>query len=133
MCLTQFNKKIGGFTPLSWKISSISQEWKTDVLKESFLFSLTHNDKLSLKDPNRAICNGSSNGPSFGEGADLMIKNRGNENMCIAEIGISYQNHNYKAKSKAGYERFTGNPNNSAYFRVKEWEVWKVEFERNLE
>lgn len=121
VCVTQFNKKIGGFTPLSWKVSSINQEWKIDKSKESFLFSLTHNEKFILKDPNRAICNGSGNGPWFGDGPDLVIKHKGNENLCTAEIGVSYKNENCKQKSRLTYERFTGNPNNSAYFKVKDW------------
>ena len=119
--MTQFNKKIEGFTPLSWKISSINQEWKTDNSKESYYFSLTQNEKLTLKDPNRAICNGNNNGSSFGSVPGLLIKNKGNENLCIAEIGVSYHNAKYIAKSKVVYERFTGNPNNSGYFRVKDW------------
>jgi hypothetical protein len=103
VCLTQFGKKIGGFTPLSWKISSINEEWKTDQSKESFLFSLTHNDKFTLMDPSRAICNGNNIGPSFGNGPDLVLKNKGNDNLCTADIGVAYKNVNYKAKSSKAY------------------------------
>ena len=51
---TEFNKKIGGFNSLKWKTVQ-SWEYSTDNEKESFIFSLTHNDKFTLQQPERAI------------------------------------------------------------------------------
>jgi hypothetical protein len=47
---TEFDKKIGCFTPLKWK-SPKHIEWVADNSKESFIFSLTHKDKFTLKEP----------------------------------------------------------------------------------
>ncbi len=35
-------------------------------------------------------------------------------------------NNNYEDDSPEAYEKFCGN--SSSYFKVKEWEVWKLEF-----
>jgi hypothetical protein len=45
---TEFDKKIGGYTPLKW--SSSNGLYAADNSKESFIFSLTHNDKFTLQE-----------------------------------------------------------------------------------
>ncbi len=74
---TQFNNKIGGFTPLKWK-STTSGSYCTDNSKESFIFSLTHNDKFTLTLPEYAIFNRQDYGPAFGGGHDLIIYDKSN-------------------------------------------------------
>jgi hypothetical protein len=44
---TEFDKKIGGYTPLKW---SSQDGYFADNSKESFIFSLTHNDKFTLQE-----------------------------------------------------------------------------------
>jgi hypothetical protein len=42
-------------------------------------------------------------------------------------------NPNYKQRDRVSWEKFCGNVNNSWHFMVKEWEVWRVEFESGKE
>ncbi len=73
---TEFDKKIGGFTPLKWS-SPKNGAYATDNGKESFIFSLTHNDKLTLQKPEYAILNKADIGVAFGGGirrCDIVIK-----------------------------------------------------------
>ena len=88
---TEFNKKIGGFTPLKWKITQ-NVEWPTDNSRESFIFSLTHNDKFTLQQPEYAICNYPDRGPIFGYGRDLVVYDKSNSNNSGASICESYHN-----------------------------------------
>ncbi len=67
---TEFDRKIGGFTPLKWSSQNV---WTAENSKESFIFSLTQNDKFTLQKPENAIYNGQSYGPTFGGGHDLYI------------------------------------------------------------
>lgn len=46
---TEFDRKIGGFTPLKW--GSKDGQYEVDDSDESFMFSLSHKDKFSLKKP----------------------------------------------------------------------------------
>jgi hypothetical protein len=76
--LTEFGRKIGGFTPLKWaKVAQLTRY--TDDSKESFIFSLTHNDKFALKYPAYAIKNCDCFGPIFGDGYDLYVCNDANK------------------------------------------------------
>jgi hypothetical protein len=74
---TEFGKKIGGFTPLKWR-SSQHVAKVADDSKESFIFSLTRNDKFTLTQPEQAIYNHQNYGPIFGVGHDLLICDKGN-------------------------------------------------------
>jgi hypothetical protein len=73
---TEFNKTIGGFTPIPWK--STANTLHSDVKSESFLFSLSLKQKMSLIDEKSAIFNSVNFGPTFGAGADLAICHNGN-------------------------------------------------------
>ena len=87
---TEFDRKIGGFTPLKWDISN---SYGVDNSKESFIFSLTHNDKFTLQNPEKAIYNGQSYGPIFGDGHDLLVYDKSNtSNSSYANICHSYHN-----------------------------------------
>lgn len=46
-----------------------------------------------------------------------------------AHPGYSYRNGNYHSGTKESYKRFSGNETNAACFKVKEWEVWRIELE----
>jgi hypothetical protein len=73
---TEFDNKIGGFTPLKWS-SPQDVTYATDNGKESFIFSLTHNDKFTLQKPEYTILNKADTGVAFGGGVggcDIVIK-----------------------------------------------------------
>jgi hypothetical protein len=125
---TEFDKKIGGFNVPKWSNPHFSES-AADNSKESFIFSLSHNDKFTLQKPEQAILNGSSYGPRFGAGADLDICEWANSsNKSSANICWSYHNEKYKYNDKLSLERFHGDTTGSANFKIKEWEVWAVEF-----
>ena len=65
LCETTYNKKIGGYTPLTWE-ATYNEKYKIDEGAESFIFSLTHNDKFVLKEKDLAIKNRKNFGPRFG-------------------------------------------------------------------
>jgi len=69
---TEYGKKIGGFTPLMWD-GTKNGEYKGDESAESFVFSITNKDKLTLKEQDKAIWNHIHYGPIFGVGADVFI------------------------------------------------------------
>jgi hypothetical protein len=77
--LTEFGRKIGGFTPLKWAKDAQLTRY-SDNSKESFIFSLTHNDKFALMYPGYAIYNYNGFGPIFGDGYDLYVCNDANKN-----------------------------------------------------
>ena len=93
-----------------------------DDSKESFIFSLTHNDKFTLQQPDKAIYNYCDYGPTFGGGHDICVHDKANSNnSSYANICSSYHNEKYKKGDKASWERFHGNPKNSHNFKVREW------------
>ncbi len=88
---TEFGKKIGGFTPLKWS-NHQNGETLADNSKESFIFSLTHNDKFTLQNPEKAITNHHTYGPRFEGGGDLHVSDKSNTQNSWARIGCSYHN-----------------------------------------
>lgn len=107
MVWTEFDRKIGGFTPLKW-FSSKSLEYVGDDSKESFLFSLTHNDKFVLEKKEKAIQNYKQKGPIFGS-QDLLVYDEANI-FCesFADICKSYKNEKYEYNHHESLERFHG-------------------------
>lgn len=73
---TEFGKIIGGYTPIPWK--STANTLHSDVKLESFLFSISLKQKMSLLDEKSATFNSINFGPTFGAGADLAICHNGN-------------------------------------------------------
>ena len=73
---TEFNKIIGGFTPIPWR--STNNTVHSDTKKQSFLFSISLKQKMQLVDEKAAIFNSSNFGPTFGSGADLAICHKSN-------------------------------------------------------
>jgi hypothetical protein len=58
---------------------------------------------------------------------DFLLANKANENdRSLANINTGFKNRKYTKGDKASFERFIGNPDGYT-FRVKEWEVWRVE------
>lgn len=63
----------------------------------------------------------------FGEGTDLFLSDKANDNSkYFASICHSYTNPNYKQNDKASKSKFLGSADGDYYFKVKEWEVWRV-------
>jgi len=52
--LTEFNRLIGGFTPLVWQRPIDLQEYNKDETKKTFLYSLTSGKKYKLLKSNYA-------------------------------------------------------------------------------
>ena len=95
---TEFDRKIGGYTPLKW---SSQDAWVADNSKESFIFSLTHNDKFTMEKTENAIYNHSSYGPTFGGGHDFCIRDKANSSIgSYVNICYSYHNTKYTKGSK---------------------------------
>jgi hypothetical protein len=115
----------GGFTPAEWDSPWFGREkYMSDESLKSFIFTLKnpHNfpaKKFALKaeQRDRAIICDSSRGPNFG---DIYVSDHCNANnhSCISSFGSSYTNDTrlYKSAFFAS----------SAYFRVKEIEVFEI-------
>lgn len=126
LCLTEDNKIIGGFTPLSWEdqFRKSSTHFKTDFRRETFLFSVTDQAKYPLMKSlkNKAICCFSCYGPTFGGGYDLLIGDRCNE----VATASSYFPRNFVHPDPASFNKrdFTGTSRKE--FKLMEWEVFHV-------
>lgn len=121
--LTEFDKIIGGFTPLPWK--STGGDWTEDPSAESFLFNLSSGEKYPLKAKEKAIWCSKTYGPSFGN-PDLEIADKAlyNSNSCV-NFPNCYNNGNY-VNSPGSNQLFCGTKN--GHFRIKEWEVYELTF-----
>ena len=113
---TEFNKKIGGYTPLKWN-SPASGVFVSDESMTSFIFSLTEGDKFELTDKAHAAFHHSNYGPVFGRGYDLCIHDKANtNNSSRANINCTYKNSKYQC-DKQSWLRFGGGE--SCHFKVK--------------
>ena len=70
---TKFDKVIGGFTPLEWKSTTIDQP-EEDSSGQSFLFSISLDEKYPIIDKKYAIYNKNTLGPRFGNGRDICLR-----------------------------------------------------------
>ncbi len=114
--LTEFNRLIGGFTPLAWQRPRDTHEYVKDESKRTFLFSLSALKKYRLMKPNYAICNGRELGPIFGGGSDLEIVSDCNRFVNnYSHIGHSFEYHGVE-DDFYGKKKFT----------VKDYEVYEV-------
>jgi hypothetical protein len=67
----------------------------------SFLFSITNNHKITLRNKTYALCKSQSYGPTFGGGHDLHICDKSNtKNGSYAQLGHSYDNGEYFYNTK---------------------------------
>ena len=65
-------KIIGGYTPLKWE-SHQSGQYKEDASGESFLFSVSLNEKYPVTDKQKATWQHKDWGPTLGGGCDLIL------------------------------------------------------------
>jgi hypothetical protein len=110
LCKTNMDKIIGGYTPLIHDQSPYDS-YVEDLSGESIIFSLTDNEKFTLKNKNKAIYRyNSKSAINFG-GGELYIKNESNQNhSCIAYVNNgNYNCSAYIAKDKSSYLKFHGN------------------------
>ena len=120
---TEFGKVIGGYTPIAW--SSAKKQWAADKSLKSFIFSLNMREKFNLNLAQFAIANNPDKGPIFGC-CDICIVDNSHKERSNAEFPISYNNGKYIRSPESSFA-FTGHP--KGQFLVKEWEVFKIEFE----
>lgn len=114
--LTQYNKLVGGFTPLMWQKSADSHEYVRDESRKTFLYSITNGKKYKLVKPNYAICNAKELGPIFGGGSDLEIVSECNRyTNNYSHVGHSFD---YQGTE----EDFFGKKK----FLVQDYEVYEV-------
>jgi len=115
--LTEFNKLIGGFTPLEWVMPKEgSHEYAKDEKKRSFMFTLSNGKRYGINKPHYAICNSREFGPIFGGGSDLEIVSECNRMQNnYGDIGHSYEFEDIKSDFYGG-DKFT----------VKDYEVYEV-------
>ena len=72
----------------------------SDYQNHTFIFSLTNKHKFVLEQHEHAIQTGVEDGPRFGNGADLVIKDKSNENNnSYANICTSYTHPRYTYKN----------------------------------
>lgn len=105
ICENEYDKKIGGYTPIPWLISG-DQKWNQDHSRKTFLFSLTNNDKLNHRENDvYSVCNYPNNiGPSFGGGHDFAISDKAKTNKgSYANIGSTY--YNEKSQNNKNYRK----------------------------
>ena len=94
---TEFSRKIGGFTHLAWNSPPQGSEYKADNSNESFIFSLTNNDKFTLRTREHAVLNGRAYGPTFGGGFDFYVCDKADsQNLSYANVCRTYNNNNYR-------------------------------------
>ena len=129
---TEFGNVIAGYTPLAWNSSSY---YSHDVEGLSFLLSLDMMKKMEIVDRKKAILCSTGDGPIFGQGYDICIRDQCNlqneANPCYANFPESY-NHSskYKMKVQKTWSEFCGAVN-GCKFRVLEYEVYRIEWEKN--
>ena len=125
---TEFGKIIGGYTPVKWE-SHQSGQYKEDASGESFLFSVSLNEKYPVIDKQKATYQHKDYGPIFGgggNGCDLYLSDKCNANNNVANFPTSYNNGKYQ-NNQQSYTAFTGQTN-GYNFKVKQYEVFKVEW-----
>ena len=125
---TEHGNLIGGFTAFAWKSGVNGNVPGTVNSPDHFVFSLTNNHKFTLtQNPQCCLSFDDSYGPIFGDGHDFCIQDKANENnISYTIIGKSYTNPNYTQGDSKSDERFGGGEN----FKIKEWELWKVNFKK---
>jgi hypothetical protein len=112
---------VGGFTPTAWDSSN---SWKQDNSQQSFLFSVKNPRNSEAKscplvNLTKTIYCHSSYGPIFGNGNEIRVADRCNENTnSDTNLGRSYRNDT----GLNGTQVFTGERN----FQVKEIEVFSI-------
>ena len=97
----------GAYTSLSWQSETM---WKND--DTAFMFSFNRNKKIMTKNPSKSVFQTAGNGPTFGEGHDLLLLSGGNNNHMS---GSTFSDDNLN---------ITGESRSSGWFIPQEIEVW---------
>ena len=96
-----------------------------------FIFSLTKNKKLKLKNKERAINDRFNYGPTFGGGHNLWIYDKCNENnnsrADLANDSYEFPEGMDKKNKRDYSEWFTGQTDGTTDFKIIEYEVWEVQ------
>jgi len=112
---TNYDKIIGGFTPLSWE-NTDEHIYLKDDSDRSFIFSVDMKKKLKIINHEYAICLSPNSGPIFGGGSDLEIVDNCNTNFNkFYRVGYSYE--------------YTDTPESffgAKKYLIKDYEVYQV-------
>lgn len=113
---TEDGLKFGGYTNETWEGNNIHKKDNT-----AFIFSINYNKAYNIKNNNNAIYCSPKYGPFFSGNnncANILINDNSNINggECCKAIDSNYD----------GYLSDYEINNNQKYFRIKEYEVWKV-------
>ena len=125
---TEFDRIIGGFTPLEW--NSYGTAYVQDYERKNFLFSLSLKEKYPIVSTQHGIYNNPNYGPTFGGGHDFYIADNAHvtDNTSYCKIGHSYNlNGKFRNNQVTSYTEFSGATVNQ-YVKFKEWEVFQIEF-----
>ena len=123
---TEFGRTIAGYTPLKWN-QVASGNYAADNSGKSFLLQVDLKQKMTLTQPQYAICCHSNYGPIFGDVHDIVISDKCDaNNQSYANFPHSY---NFASKpyanSQASWTAFSG-ATDGKNFKVLEYEVFKV-------
>ena len=119
---TNFGKTLGAYTPVPWKSGG---EWIADPSGASFMFSCDLKEKFPLQDKNQSILCRSNNGPCFGGGCDLGLRDGSGNNNGYVYFPHSYSG-NGRENNQETWTALIGNPY-GCEFTALEWEVFEVE------
>jgi len=115
IAVTNFEKTIGGFTPLPWE-NVDEHVYVKDDTEKSFIFSINRKQKLRIVNSEHAVCLSPDSGPIFGGGSDFEI---------VDNCNLNYNNfyrvgHSYEYEDSA--ESFFG----AKKYLIRDYEVYEV-------
>lgn len=107
------DKIIGAYTPLIHDQEPYDKNIE-DPSGESFIFSLSDNEKFTLKNKSNSIIrNSNKKAINFGEG-EFYIQDKSNINICISYVNQgNYYCPSYSKGDKAACLKFNGTENSS--------------------
>ena len=113
---TSFDKVIGGFTIMPWKIPSDLYSYVCDYTKNTFLFSLSNGEKYNLRNLEYAICLSKGSGPIFGGGSDFEL---------VSNCNVTY-NESYKIGHSYEYSKTPEEFYGSKKYLITDYEVYQI-------
>ena len=118
---TRYGKILGGYTPIAWSSNS---SYSQDHNRETFLFSISNEEKYVQINTEYGIYGNSSYGPTFGGGHDLYIADHCDtaENTSYFNFGYSYntEDRKYVNGNNETHEAICGSKNDY-YAKVEEY------------
>lgn len=112
---TDFNKIIGGFTPLPFIIPDEPQRYLYDLTNSTFLFSVNEKEKYLIKKNMNAICLTKNHGPIFGSNDFEILDSCDTKQNNLIKFGQSFS-------TKRSAKEFFGNEK----YLIKEYEVYQI-------